>query len=203
MLDFVHDTQATHRLLVSSLSRPGTVVNAAATADRITPAPPCNPTLMLIAHTLLDGETGFAVVADDDAVREATTNAISRRTYAHAAIPEQAGFVFVLAATASAGTALESLARGTLESPHLGATVLLEVERISVADGPSAGALLLHGPGIDGRAQVAIEPDPVWLAARNEACAEYPFGIDLFVVDSAGRILGLPRTTRISPAGGA
>jgi hypothetical protein len=35
------------------------------------------------------------------------------------------------------------------------------------------------------------------VSARNAAVADYPAGIDLFVVDGAGRLAGLPRSTQL------
>ncbi|MBK7726783.1 MAG: phosphonate C-P lyase system protein PhnH [Dehalococcoidia bacterium] len=43
------------------------------------------------------------------------------------------------------------------------------------------------------RSQHRILPRP------RRACGSYPLGIDLFLVDAEGRLVGLPRTTRITP----
>lgn len=194
MLDFVHDTQTTHRHLVTALSQPGVIVDLAAAAERIDPVPPFNPALLLIAHTLLDGETSFAVVSDDQAQRVACVNAIAQRTYAQATDVAQADFIVVVNTATDPAATLRAARRGTLEDPHLSATVLLEVEQIAAAHDDE---LTLSGPGIDGATSAAIAPAPTWIEARNEACAEYPFGVDLFAVDRSARVLGLPRTTRI------
>ena len=42
---------------------------------------------------------------------------------------------------------------------------------------------------------------PDLLAARDGAIAHYPMGIDLLLLDRAGRLLGLPRTTTITGKG--
>jgi alpha-D-ribose 1-methylphosphonate 5-triphosphate synthase subunit PhnH len=188
--DPVHDTQRTYRELVRALSRPGTIVDLAEIADRLSPRPPFNPVILLIAQTLLDGETTFALADGDGAADAADT--ISKRTYARNVAVSEASFVFVLGAETDPVPVLNDARDGTLVDPHLGATVIIEARALR-----DVGAYQLTGPGVDCLRTIAIEPTSAWLEARNERTREYPLGIDCFFVDGDGRVAGIPRTTRI------
>lgn len=80
---------------------------------------------------------------------------------------------------------------GTLESPELGATVILCVDHLG--DGVPVA---LSGPGIDGVTRLAIGGlEPAWLARRATWNGAFPLGIDLILIDDT-RLAALPRTTR-------
>ena len=61
------------------------------------------------------------------------------------------------------------------------------------------GRWRLTGPGIAGEATLAPRglPDG-FVAARADAVAGYPAGIDVLLVTEDGRVVGLPRTTTIT-----
>lgn len=200
MFDHVHDIQHTYRRLVTALSRPGTIVDLASIASGIEPAPPFNPVMLLLAMTLLDAETGFALYADG--VGPAAADAISHRTYARSLPADRAGYVFVLGTDTDPRRAITDAAEGTLVDPHLGATVFLEVDQLRAgSDGDGAPVFQLRGPGIDGTMGIIVESRFDWYSARNERVREYPLGIDLVLVDRHGSVLGLPRTTQLAPLG--
>jgi alpha-D-ribose 1-methylphosphonate 5-triphosphate synthase subunit PhnH len=85
---------------------------------------------------------------------------------------------------------------GTFLDPHRGATVVLEAGRLE-----EAGPLRLEGPGIDGSRTLGVGMESGWVDERARRNAEYPLGLDLYLVDAAGRLVGLPRTTRIAESG--
>ena len=107
---------------------------------------------------------------------------------------EKAAYVLM---TKSVNTALpsviEQVGGGTLEDPQLGATLSVECDALK-----GDGELVMKGPGIENSARCQIEIQADWIEARTEKNAEFPLGVDLIFVDSAGQILCLPRTTQIN-----
>lgn len=81
---------------------------------------------------------------------------------------------------------------GTLEDPHLGATVIVAVDKIG--DGLCFD---LSGPGLNGGGQISAgNIDREWLINRNNWCASFPTGVD-FILVGPDSFLALPRTTRV------
>lgn len=89
-------------------------------------------------------------------------------------------------------SSLLGLRRGTDERPEDGATVL-----IVVPDAAEMCPVRLRGPGVDGEVDTTLPLAPDVLAARAEACRQWPLGIDLVFVEPGPVVLGLPRTTRV------
>lgn len=84
---------------------------------------------------------------------------------------------------------------GTLESPELGATILLQVAKLG-----EGSAWQLTGPGIAASQSLAIAGlDPAWIERRRCWNEGFPLGVDLVLIDRS-RIVALPRTTSITPA---
>lgn len=81
--------------------------------------------------------------------------------------------------------------RGSEEVPEGGATF------VCIAGAPARTPVRLSGPGIDGETTAALPLAPAVLAARDEACACYPLGIDFVIFEPDGRIVGVPRTTKV------
>jgi len=82
---------------------------------------------------------------------------------------------------------------GTLSSPELGATLILQGRSL----GSGRLTLKLTGPGISGQRPAALAGfDRAWFDRRAEWLASFPLGIDLMLVDAV-RVMVLPRTTRI------
>jgi alpha-D-ribose 1-methylphosphonate 5-triphosphate synthase subunit PhnH len=92
-------------------------------------------------------------------------------------------------------------ALGTLESPELGATLVLTVDALSdaaVTHTDSVLDLRLEGPGIPGTRLVSVTGlDPGWLAQRAAWVGAFPLGVDL-VLAAPHALVALPRTTRIA-----
>ncbi|MGH3963353.1 MAG: phosphonate C-P lyase system protein PhnH, partial [Pseudonocardiaceae bacterium] len=88
-----------------------------------------------------------------------------------------------------------ALSRGGAAAPEDGALVTVSVPDVDAGGRP----LLLSGPGIDGQVRVAPSGlSPALIAARADAVAGFPAGVDVLLVDRDGRLLGLPRSTRIA-----
>jgi len=94
---------------------------------------------------------------------------------------------------ASRGT-LAAARRGTLEYPDSGATVIYLVEKLEETGGETA----LQGPGINGTVRPLISGlAEAELGLLHEANAEFPLGLDALFLDKHGRIMCIPRSTRI------
>jgi alpha-D-ribose 1-methylphosphonate 5-triphosphate synthase subunit PhnH len=171
--------QQVFRELLEALSRPGEV-------RELAPLTGGASAMRAVLAALLDGETSLAdphdrVGAHDWALLQARRESCETARY-------------VLADGARAPDFEPAL--GRLESPELGATVLIEAEAV----GSGAQCVHLTGPGIDGsRALRMTGLHQDWLARRAGWVADFPLGVDLILAD-ASRIVALPRTTRLVQA---
>lgn len=166
--------QTCYRALLQATARPASVRHVSSGEQ---------PAWMLVAATLLDGAV---TLADPD----------------HLLAAEH--WPFIGAQSVSADTAHYILADGsrpptfqptlgTLDQPHLGATVLVVVA--GLGDGP----LHVHcqGPGIPNQRNLRLSGlDPGWISARNGWTRRFPMGVDLLLADDQ-HVAALPRTTRI------
>jgi len=191
--DRVHDIQASYRKVLDAMSRPGEIGSLAEQAERAADiVPGCLPATAVLVLMLLDNEVTFKVVS----AREEMVNAwLHRLTYARAVEAERADYIFVLldARLEDFSRAIQMAATGTLENPHLSATVIREVHQISYEP-----LLRLTGPGIQDETLVSVDLTGDWVAHRARKNREYPMGIDFLFVDLVHRIIGLPRTTKIA-----
>jgi alpha-D-ribose 1-methylphosphonate 5-triphosphate synthase subunit PhnH len=193
-LDPVHDLQRVFRKILAATASPGGIVELAREAELLDLELPINKGVLLVALALLDAETSFFAASANSAYQAGAASpseAISHLTYAKAAYPDEADFVFVLGREGAA-EAIAAAKAGTLVDPHLGATLIVEVDSLD-----EGGGLELTGPGIESSARLGVLPSPDWTAAREAKNAEFPLGVDLILVDSKYRLTSLPRTTRI------
>jgi alpha-D-ribose 1-methylphosphonate 5-triphosphate synthase subunit PhnH len=90
---------------------------------------------------------------------------------------------------------LAALKQGSLLAPEEGATALVWLG--SPIPG-QAGRARISGPGVASTACLAVSsPLLQTIEHRLAVPFEYPMGFDLFIVDSEGRVLGLPRTSNV------
>lgn len=194
--DPVLAAQQIFRQVLDGLASPGSVrpglVHPAVSQDQYSG----NRYLASVLLTLLDHEVSVHV---DPATRSADEleRLLARRTRVAFEAISTATFVVADVATVSPDVATR-LRRGTLAYPDDGATLLLAVDAL---DERNSTGLSLHlsGPGIESSriVDLPVGVDPALFEARNQAIAQYPLGIDLLLVDSAGRMVGLPRTTSV------
>lgn len=176
-------SQADFREALECLARPGRIGTV---GDAAFPVPAARRAYSLLL-ALADQEVSIAVSGADETVARFA----SLGTGARLAEPGSASYVLSIG---DPGELLLDLGRGTPEAPEAGATVIVAVN--SLAEGQ---AWELRGPGVAGSAHLRVSGLAIsTLAARAVACSEYPLGIDLFLVDSGGRLAGLPRTTTIT-----
>jgi alpha-D-ribose 1-methylphosphonate 5-triphosphate synthase subunit PhnH len=190
--DPVHDLQRAYRKMLGAVAFPGTIVDLSSEASRLAVSTTLNPCLLLVALVLLDAEVRFHLRS-----RAAPLDAalVARLTGSRPGGPGESEFVLV----ARGGGAPEAIAlatAGTFLDPQRGATIVIEVGRLA-----AAGPLRLEGPGIDGSRAITVEADAGWIGERARRNAEYPLGVDLFLLDGGARLVGLPRTTRITGEG--
>ncbi|GAA2181045.1 phosphonate C-P lyase system protein PhnH [Brooklawnia cerclae] len=172
--------QRVFRRCLEALAHPGTILGMGSLA----PDRPATH-LPLLALTDLMVSVAPLTAASRDAV-----HGIAALTGARVGDVGRARFVL---ADETDPAAMRGLPVGTSLSPHEGA---LLVQRTTTLD---AGLpVWLSGPGIDGSVTMSAGLDPQWWSARAELCAAFPRGIDVLLVDDAGRVAGLPRTSHAS-----
>jgi alpha-D-ribose 1-methylphosphonate 5-triphosphate synthase subunit PhnH len=191
------DSQATFRVLLDALSRPGTVHRLPeGIVDVDVPA------AVLVPLALADLEVDLAVLEPAGADWAA---ALAEATGARPAAPERADLV--LALRPPRPDEIRGLRRGTPDRPDLACRLVLACDRIDTesADGTgSAAHLVLSGPGVDGHAALAVSGVPLeTLEALVAVNRRFPLGVDTYVVETEGRIAGLPRSTAVRITSGA
>lgn len=191
----------TFRALLATLSRPGHIEQTPTPEFlHTTVAPACRLALALASRGTAIALPGLS----SSAARE-----IADLTGASITGPAHAELV-AFARPPRHGELLE-LARGTASAPEQGASAAIGVTTISPlatalshATSPTSPVLRLSisGPGVDERCTVEVDPGGTDLEAilrcRNSVCRRPPAGIDLWLFDRDGRILGLPRSSTIT-----
>jgi len=187
----VERNQATYRLLLEALSRPGRVVRL----DHLAMLSPLASTAALL-ECLLDHEVSVCLLPGREEVPEALRAAVAT-TGARLVPVDRADFVVV--AGGDSGGGLPSARRGTYEYPDEGATLIYSLDQ---ATGPSSDRfrVRLEGPGVAAPGGQAPEMRGLPLAelrTLSEVNADYPLGVDAFFVRPSGELMGIPRSTRI------
>jgi alpha-D-ribose 1-methylphosphonate 5-triphosphate synthase subunit PhnH len=178
--------QRAFRALLNAMARPGTVATVAHH-----PHGGRRAVAVALLEALLDHEVTFAVVPEQAEVIET----LLRLTGSRLAPPEEANYL--LAEGDGIAHALRVATTGTPEYPDQGGMVFATISRVSATAG-GAPALVLAGPGIDGRRTV-------WIDGFTDECrrlftdknGDLPLGIDLVLAAPDGRFTCLSRYTRI------
>lgn len=179
--DTIFDSQRVFRCLLQAASQPG----------KLFTLPPfeCGA-LEALGRTLLDHEVSFRAIGDE-AIE--TGERLAGITGARAVPIAEADFALISGGD-SAGAVL-TLKRGELERPEWGATAIYTVEELS---NTGSLALKLTGPGVPGARTLGIEGlSATEVEGIRESRRDYPLGVDVYLVDGAGRVAGLPRSTRL------
>ncbi len=88
--------------------------------------------------------------------------------------------------------------RGTLAYPDQGATIVYILPHWVRVARSKAVRVQLTGPGIEHDIWLSLTGLPATeFLARNEACRDYPMGVDCIFVDSAGQVACVPRSSKI------
>ncbi len=106
---------------------------------------------------------------------------------AQSATPDDADYIICLASVAPQFCPRQ----GTLEDPHLSATVLLQVD--SLNQGNVQG--YISGPGVAQKHACRLTGvHPAWIEKRQLWSSAFPLGVDFIFFDENG-VLALPRTS--------
>lgn len=179
------ESQSVFRQALQALARPGSVYQL----PEVRPFPRLEARYgYALLSAVADHEVSIAVTGASDA--EAAFASLG--TGARPVPPEEADYVLALADDPGLPRRVQ---RGLPDTPELGATLIVVVRTV----GAGGLALGLTGPGVASSASLSVTGlVRETVLARNEACAEYPLGIDLLVVDGDGRLAGIPRTTNVT-----
>lgn len=183
----VFEAQATFRLVMDAMARPGNClrIEADVTAPGL-----AGPAQAALALTLCD--------ADTPVWRSDASPALGAWFAFHTGAslttnPDQAAFAFI----EPGGVVPEDLPLGTQDYPDRSATLIIEVLRFGEGE-----RFRLRGPGIDDHCDIVVDGLPEGFAAFRAANhALFPRGLD--VVLTAGRdLVALPRSTHFIPSEG-
>jgi alpha-D-ribose 1-methylphosphonate 5-triphosphate synthase subunit PhnH len=177
MFDLVHDSQAVHRALILAFSFPGTPVPI--DTSRV-PELGLPPVSAAIALTLLDQETTYSHAGPDE---------LAEYTGARRGAWDEAAFLFA-SQPEDWAAAFRTARRGTLADPQGGATV------VGFAPAAASDPWTASGPGLEHATTLNL-PSGEWLGLRNQACVEFPLGVDLLWARDDGTVVALPRSTRL------
>ncbi|RPH43311.1 MAG: phosphonate C-P lyase system protein PhnH [Burkholderiales bacterium] len=184
--------QAVFRALLTALSRPAAAVCCPAVAPEVPGLAPAAAALLL---ALTDPETPVWWEGGADA---------SAWLRFHSGAPvaarrDAAVFALVVepAALGREGARLADFALGTDEAPERSATLIVQLPALE-----GGMPMRASGPGLAAPVTLAPAglPDGFW-AQWADNHARFPSGVDLVLV-AGDAIVGLPRTTRVSPADG-
>lgn len=197
----LHIMQRNFRALLGAFARPGTVGRIEALPLRRALPQTLDCTLFTLAALLADQAVSLAACGPQARELEAF---LAQETRVRICPLSDAQFVFVAAgAGAQEGARAIAQARaGELISPELGATVLVGCGQLGAQPAAGLAAFEVQGPGVrPGSPARFWACDSTWLEARNSRGDEYPCGIDLVLADGEGRVVALPRTSRVREVG--
>jgi alpha-D-ribose 1-methylphosphonate 5-triphosphate synthase subunit PhnH len=184
----VFDTQKLYRRMLDAMARPGTITGLP--RPGIYPPPGLSAYASILAFTLLDSDTTFAVLPSNELWEEyLAVNTGARPVTA-------AGAEFVVLAGQKYGPQLATVRCGDLPAPEKGATVFVMVDALEADKGELR--LTLTGPGVDGKATVFVAG--LHLSNLENIISlnrEYPLGVDCFLTDKNGRLMALPRSAAV------
>lgn len=189
--DIVHDIQSIYRKMLYSLSYPGKVYDITAEGASFELGFTYNKSLALMAICVADAEVTCCVLGDEKN-NKTFSDYIRNFTYSRIADKSMANYIFV-SNNINWNELVENVNCGTLIDPHESATLFIKVD--SFDEGKEYE---FKGPGIKEARYVRIKGlDDSFFRAREEACSQFPIGIDVFLCDPNGKAMGIPRTTMI------
>lgn len=183
----VFESQATFKLLMDCMARPGTIGSIRAPS---TPPAPMGAGAGAIALTLCDHDT--PVYLSPAMIEGGVQGWLAFQTGA-LVTGERTEAAFAFFERGAALPAFSTFSAGTQEYPDRSTTAIIELPSLT-----GGAELRLTGPGIDGEAVIAPAGLPPHFESMwRENAALYPRGVDVVLV-SGSDILCLPRTTKIN-----
>ncbi|MGE0732215.1 MAG: phosphonate C-P lyase system protein PhnH [Acidimicrobiia bacterium] len=175
---------AVFRVLLDTIARPGCVRDLPPFAQDGFLPPACAVPLALADLGLTVAVTGA------DAFEAARVERVLRlATGASGAVVEHADLAVLLEADP---VIVDRLRAGTELAPEAAARVAVQVEDLELGV-----PFLLDGPGVAAPMRTTMGTEHAFLAALRRRNARPPVGIDTWLVDRCGRIVALPRSSRI------
>lgn len=179
------DNHVCFRVLLQSMSRPGTIFQIPGAAGR-----PAEEALLRLLECIGDAQISCCLL---DAA-ETLEKSLRERTGIRPAGAAEAD-ILVAAGGDTHGLAPE-LKRGRTAFPDQGATIFFLVEELQ--SGRKGLPVRLSGPGIRDTCAIAVKGlGAAELETLREVNSEFPLGVDSLFVDRRGRLMSLPRSTRI------
>lgn len=187
----VFSSQSIYRLLLNSMARPGKICHLPPLG--LEPPEGLSSYAASLALTLLDGETVFSVLPDNQAWRDYIRLNTGSRTADNLTLAQ-----FIIMSGREDRPDIVEINRGSLLFPERGATVIFMVD--SISDQGAAGLRVsLRGPGIPGIRELNLEGlHPANLERVIELNREYPLGVDVILCDQKGSLASIPRSGSIS-----
>ncbi|MCL4476195.1 MAG: phosphonate C-P lyase system protein PhnH [Nitrospirae bacterium] len=185
-------TQKIFRVLLQAMSHPERVYNIGDFISDSPIHPFTHSPLMLVLQTLLDHEVGFCVIGKEKEYLETNISELTR-----CPVKGISDADFIIVSDGESNGEICKAKRGSLEYPDTGATVIYAVECLNDRDNGKPVALL-RGSGIKDYITIAVRGlGKNELFHIKEINSEFPLGIDCIFIDSANRIMCIPRSTRI------
>ncbi len=192
------DSQTTFRQLLTAMSFPGRVVEIA--PGEFDHPPQLSTAAAALLTALPDAQTRIWL---SDKLRAATVPVSYARFHTDAQLlePDASGAAQLawIGLDDRRQHRLAEFAPGTALSPHLSATVMIDLPRFAFDDGAASDAVRMRwrGPGIESTALVSIAGlDAAFWQERQRQQTLFPLGVDL-VFTSDHALLALPRTTLV------
>lgn len=182
--DVALDSQAVFRLVLTAMSRPGTIMPL--TTGIESPAG-LHPAAAAVLLALLDQDTRLWTAPS---FAPGSVGAYLRFHTGCVLEADPAAADFVLACPPELPQ-LASLSMGSEEYPERSATVVLQVDALS-----NGAGWRLSGPGIESQTLLQVAGlDSGFLAGWRQSQLHFPRGVDL-VFAGAGLLAAMPRTTK-------
>lgn len=186
--DMVFDIQHAYRKIVHAFAYPGEIVSLKEEASKLDLPLSCAKGMQVLFYMLLDADTSFHAVNDTE-----LAFTIARLTYCEQVNLTDAAHVIVTKKSLDHLTEImDKIQIGTLEDPHLGATMLVECDDLYSGD-----TWTLSGPGIKEKKVIQLPLNEEWVRKRKLTNEEFPLGFDMLLVDENANCVALPRTTQI------
>ncbi len=188
--DHLFDAQQDFRKIMNALSRPGRITNL---DNRIDTPEILNKASALIGLSLMNNDVCFYTDRKDSDIE-----AFFRLNVSSLPAPvAKADFVFLQGRCFD--EALTGVKVGEPTYPEQSAFIIIDVEVLD--DEPLGNSLLieLKGPGVKTTSKVFTRGvEAKYLETIKELNVEYPLGVDVFLSDREGNVIGIPRTNDFS-----
>lgn len=198
----LHRTQRAFRSILDAFARPGTLHSIEPSANN--PARPAALDALLesVTRLFVDQAVTFGVA---DVESDALVTYVASETHASCVSLCDAQFLIV-PARADARTVHEAISeanQGTLLAPEKGATLLVGCAYLAevaqgtvVSDQTLLSVVEVRGPGVEDTNRFAVDRIE-WARARAARGDEFPSGIEIVLVDTAGRVVAIPRSSQL------